>query len=92
VPLGTVHEFSNRVAPLAVNHQGQFPAVTVSFNLAPGIMSHNTGAAHDPSVAAGRRHRPARTGRKKCSGVRPPLQTSVLRHPLGKNFLRGTVD
>ncbi len=24
------------VAPLAVNHQSQFPAVTISFNLAPG--------------------------------------------------------
>ena len=23
-------------APLAINHQGQFPAVTLSFNLAPG--------------------------------------------------------
>ena len=26
----------NKVAPLTINHQGQFPAVTVSFNLAPG--------------------------------------------------------
>ena len=25
------------VAPLSVNHQGQFPAVTISFNLAPGM-------------------------------------------------------
>jgi multidrug efflux pump len=24
-------------APLAINHQGQFPAVTLSFNLAPGV-------------------------------------------------------
>ena len=28
---------SRRTAPLAVNHQGQFPAVTLSFNLAPGV-------------------------------------------------------
>jgi multidrug efflux pump subunit AcrB len=27
---------TNPVAPLAVNHQSQFPAVTISFNLAPG--------------------------------------------------------
>ena len=27
---------SKRHTPLAVNHQGQFPAVTLSFNLAPG--------------------------------------------------------
>ena len=26
-----------KVAPLVVNHQGQFPSVTISFNLAPGI-------------------------------------------------------
>ncbi|MDP4024795.1 efflux RND transporter permease subunit [Methylobacterium sp. NEAU 140] len=25
------------VAPLSINHQGQFPAVTISFNLAPGV-------------------------------------------------------
>ena len=37
VPLGTLARFTNRVAPLTVNHQGQFPAVTVSFNLAPGV-------------------------------------------------------
>ena len=24
------------MAPLTINHQGQFPAVTLSFNLAPG--------------------------------------------------------
>ena len=36
VPLSTVARFSNKVAPLTINHQGQFPAVTVSFNLAPG--------------------------------------------------------
>ena len=36
VPLSTVAKFSNKVAPLTINHQGQFPAVTISFNLAPG--------------------------------------------------------
>jgi len=36
VPLGTVAKFSNKIAPLTINHQGQFPAVTISFNLAPG--------------------------------------------------------
>src|ERR1700761_1575174 len=30
-----VHE-TTTTAPLAINHQGQFPAVTVSFDLAPG--------------------------------------------------------
>jgi multidrug efflux pump len=37
VPLSAVAHFENKIAPLAVNHQGQFPSVTVSFNLAPGV-------------------------------------------------------
>ncbi|HTV59101.1 MAG TPA: multidrug efflux RND transporter permease subunit [Verrucomicrobiae bacterium] len=37
VPLGTVTESAPSTAPLSVNHQGQFPSVTVSFNLAPGV-------------------------------------------------------
>ena len=28
---------TNKVGPLSVSHQGQFPAVTLSFNLAPGV-------------------------------------------------------
>jgi multidrug efflux pump len=36
VPLSTLAHAEEVAAPLAVNHQGQFPAVTVSFNLAPG--------------------------------------------------------
>ena len=36
VPLSTFTRFEPRAASLAINHQGQFPAVTVSFNLAPG--------------------------------------------------------
>ncbi|HYM59266.1 MAG TPA: multidrug efflux RND transporter permease subunit [Thermoanaerobaculia bacterium] len=36
VPLGSFTDIKVGNAPLAVNHQGQFPAVTVSFNLAPG--------------------------------------------------------
>jgi multidrug efflux pump len=35
VPLSTFTFIEERATPLAVNHQGQFPAVTVSFNLAP---------------------------------------------------------
>ncbi len=35
VPLGSFTSIQTSSAPLVVNHQGQFPAVTVSFNLAP---------------------------------------------------------
>jgi multidrug efflux pump len=36
VPLGAFAHFENDTSPLAINHQGQFPVVTISFNLAPG--------------------------------------------------------
>ena len=37
VPLSTIAHYEPATAPLAVNHQGQFPSVTFSFNLAPGV-------------------------------------------------------
>jgi len=37
VPLSAIAHYEPATAPLAVNHQGQFPAVTFSFNLAPGV-------------------------------------------------------
>jgi len=37
VPLSAITHFEKTTAPLSVNHQGQFPSVTVSFNLAPGV-------------------------------------------------------
>ena len=36
VPLSAVTRIEETSAPLAINHQGQFPVVTLSFNLAPG--------------------------------------------------------
>jgi multidrug efflux pump len=36
VPLSAFTHIERTVEPLSINHQGQFPAVTVSFNLAPG--------------------------------------------------------
>jgi len=36
VPLSTVAQVERGLAPLVVNHQGQFPSVTVTYNLAPG--------------------------------------------------------
>jgi hydrophobe/amphiphile efflux-1 (HAE1) family protein len=37
VPLTALGEARPGVLPLAVNHQAQFPATTISFNLAPGV-------------------------------------------------------
>jgi multidrug efflux pump len=36
VPLSAITHYETRTTPLTVNHQGQFPSSTVSFNLAPG--------------------------------------------------------
>jgi HAE1 family hydrophobic/amphiphilic exporter-1 len=36
VPLSTVAHFKDAVGPVTVNHSGQIPSVTISFNLAPG--------------------------------------------------------
>ena len=37
VPLSAFTHIEESHVPLAVNHQGQFPAVTISFNLAPNV-------------------------------------------------------
>jgi HAE1 family hydrophobic/amphiphilic exporter-1 len=37
IPLSSVATFTRSVGPTAVNHQGQIPAVTLSFNLAPDV-------------------------------------------------------
>jgi multidrug efflux pump len=44
VPLSAFMHFESSTAPLSVNHQGQFPVVTFSFNLAPHA---SLGAATD---------------------------------------------
>jgi multidrug efflux pump len=37
VPLSAFAKWAPTTAPLAVSHQGLFPAITISFNLAPGV-------------------------------------------------------
>jgi len=37
IPLAAFTRFTPSNMPLAVNHQSQFPSVTISFNLAPGV-------------------------------------------------------
>jgi hydrophobe/amphiphile efflux-1 (HAE1) family protein len=44
VPLSAFAHLRTGTAPLAINHEGQFPAVTLSFNLSPG---NSLGAAID---------------------------------------------
>ena len=37
VPMDTIATVSRGIGPLSINHQGQLPAVTLSFNLNPGV-------------------------------------------------------
>ncbi len=37
IPLSSLASFTRTIGPTAVNHQGQIPAVTLSFNLAPDV-------------------------------------------------------
>jgi multidrug efflux pump len=54
VPLSAFTRFDNTAAPLAISHQAQFPAVTVSFNLAPGrSLSDAVAAVADAEQAIG---------------------------------------
>jgi multidrug efflux pump len=45
VPLNAITYFEPKTSALSVNHQGQFPSVTVSFNLAPGVALSDAAAA-----------------------------------------------
>jgi multidrug efflux pump len=45
VPLSAVAHFERGIAPLVVNHQGQFPAVTITYNLTDGTPMETASAA-----------------------------------------------
>jgi multidrug efflux pump len=51
IPLSSVARFERGLAPLVVNHQGQFPAVTVSYELAEGVVQQEASDAIDQAVA-----------------------------------------
>ncbi|HNY73378.1 MAG TPA: efflux RND transporter permease subunit, partial [Syntrophales bacterium] len=56
VPLNTVATVNKTLGPLAVNHQGQRPAATISFNLLPG---HSIGPATEQIRKLAEQHLPA---------------------------------
>jgi multidrug efflux pump len=51
VPLSAFSKFAPTTAPLSVTHQGLFPAVTISFNLQPGIALGDAVEAIDAAAA-----------------------------------------
>jgi multidrug efflux pump len=79
VPLSTVAHFERDTAPLAVRHQGQFPAATLSFNLAPGM---SLGAAEKAVENATRELRMPEDVRTEFAGNARFLQQSMATQPL----------
>jgi multidrug efflux pump len=51
VPLSALAKFTSTTAPLTVTHQGLFPAVTISFNLNPGVALGDATIATDAAAA-----------------------------------------
>jgi len=79
VPLSTFVKWSTRpVAPLSISHQGQFPAVTISFNLAPGA---SLGQAVDAINAAVREIGVPLTVQTTFQGTAQAFQSSLSTQP-----------
>jgi len=79
VPLSAIATMERTNTPLAVNHQGQFPAATVSFNLDPGYsLSVATSAIE---AAAARLHMPG-TVHGSFAGTAKAFQDSLASEPV----------
>jgi hydrophobe/amphiphile efflux-1 (HAE1) family protein len=79
VPLSSFAHFTRKAEPLIVSHQGIFPAVTLSFNLAPGVA---LGQAVDAIQAVtDRLHVPA-TLNASFQGTAQAFQASLSSMPL----------
>jgi multidrug efflux pump len=66
-------------APLAVNHQGQFPSVTISFNLSPGVA---LGTAVDAVNRAEAEIRLPASIRGSFQGTAQAFQASLANEPI----------
>ena len=79
MPLNAISHYSSSVAPLAVNHQGLFPAVTISFNLAPGVA---LGDAVDAIQATARKVGLPDTIQTFFAGTAQAYQDSLRNEPI----------
>jgi multidrug efflux pump len=79
VPLSAITHYEPRSAALAVNHQGQFPAVTLSFNLAPGVA---LGQALEAIDAVARRMGLPASIHPSFQGTAQAFQSSLANEPL----------
>jgi hydrophobe/amphiphile efflux-1 (HAE1) family protein len=79
VPLSSVARFAASNTSLSVNHQGQFPVVTISFNLAPGVA---LGQATDIIHKATTELRMPSTVQGNFAGTAQVFQSSLTNLPL----------
>jgi hydrophobe/amphiphile efflux-1 (HAE1) family protein len=79
VPLSAVAHYTNKVEPLTINHQGVFPSVTLSFNLAPGVALSQ--AVNAISALSSQLHAPA-TLLGSFQGTAQAFQASLTSTPL----------
>ena len=79
VPLATFAQFQPEKVPLMVSHQGQFPAVTISFNLAPG---YSLGDAVSAIQAANRTIGTPVSVAAAFQGTAQAFQASLTNEPL----------
>jgi hydrophobe/amphiphile efflux-1 (HAE1) family protein len=79
VPLSSVARFERGTAPLTVNHQGQFAAATISFNLAPGVALETAETAVEHATSELRMPEDVRTA---FAGNAQYLQKSLATQPL----------
>jgi HAE1 family hydrophobic/amphiphilic exporter-1 len=80
VPLSAIAKWTTTpVQPLVINHEGQFPSVTISFNLAPGVALGQATAAIDR--VAGEMRLPA-TIQTSYAGTAQAFQESLSSVPL----------
>ena len=79
VPLSAIAHYEPTTAPLSINHQGQFPSVTLSFNLAAGVaLSDAVQAINQTEQSIGM---PA-TIHGGFSGTAQAFQSSLASEPL----------
>jgi multidrug efflux pump len=79
VPLSAFARFAPDTAPLSVNHQGLFPAVTISFNLQPGVA---LGDAVDAITASARKVGLPPTIQTMFAGTAQAYQESLGNEPI----------
>ena len=79
VPLSAFAHLKTITAPLAINHEGQFPAVTLSFNLSP---ASSLGAAVDAITAAQKEIGMPETVTTSFSGTAAEFRSSLKSEPL----------